>query len=87
MPADTKAKYYTWYMTDDSTERIVAFEWWPEGEFVSSMTVGKMYFKKRATPDDVWDPPFQVGNDVLPWVVAQNIARREGFNVEVAVQS
>lgn len=83
MPADTSAKHYSWYMEEDATKRIVAFQWWPEGEFLSSMSVGTLYFITREDPSDVWGPPKKV-NDCLPWVVAQNVARREGFNVEVA---
>jgi hypothetical protein len=83
MPADTKAKYYTWYMTDDPTQRIIAFQWWPEGEFISSMTFGKMYLITRDEPGDTWGPP-KVIAEGMPWVVAQSLARGQGFNIEVA---
>jgi hypothetical protein len=83
MPADTKARYYTWYMTDVAEERTVAFEWWPSEEFVSSMSYGTLYIKERESPGHVWSPNKRVAES-LPWVVAQSTVRRQGFNVEVA---
>jgi hypothetical protein len=84
MPVDTKAKYYTWFMEDDPTSRIVGYEWWPEGEIISSLTLGNLVFKHRKDPGDVWEPGMQVAKDIL-WVVAQNLTRSEGFHIEVPV--
>lgn len=84
MPADTKAKYYTWYMTAEPTQRLVAYEWWPEGGVIgSSMTYGRLIFKFRSEPDDIWDPGVEISS--VPWVVAQNMARNEGFHIEEPV--
>jgi hypothetical protein len=82
MPADINAKRYVWYMSDDPAARIVAYEWWPEGEFLSSMTLGRLYLKKRDDPGDVWEPAMLIGS--LPWVVTQSFVRDQGFKVEVA---
>lgn len=85
MPADTSARYYTWFREEDPSARTVALEWWPEGEFASSMTLGTLYLKKRDTPDDVWSPPIRMGGaGETMWVVAEKIARNEGCCVEVA---
>ena len=85
MPVDTSARYYTWYMTADPTDRIVVFEWWPDdGEIVSSMTPGRMIWKSRKGPDDVWSPGRVIAT--LPWVVAQRMARDNGCIIEEAVK-
>jgi hypothetical protein len=85
MPADISARFYQWFMSGDPTARIVAFEWWPrDGRFESSMSLGDLYFKSREDPDDVWGPGKHVGE--MPWVVAQNVARSQGFRVEVAAR-
>lgn len=83
MPANTHARYYQWFMTEDHSARLVAYEWWPQGEFVSSMTLGTLNFMHRSEPGDTWNPPVEIGE--MPWVVAQGLARKEGFHVEVAV--
>jgi hypothetical protein len=86
MPADTAARYYQWFMTDDPRSRIVAYEWWPDGgELMSSMTPGTLHMMQRESPGDTWGPPRVVARQ-LPWTVAQSFTRREGFTVEVAVK-
>lgn len=85
MPADSKAKYYQWFMTDDHNARIVGFEWFPlDGEIVSSMTLGKLIFRQRDEPGDTWGPPKTISENI-PWVVAQTFAKGEGFHVEIAI--
>lgn len=84
MPADTKARYYQWFTTEDPTQRLLGLEWWPEGTFASSMTAGNLTSKHRNHPDDIWSPPAIVALGI-PWVVAQSIARQVGCRVEVAV--
>lgn len=87
MPADTSARYYQWFMADTiPSNRTVAYEWWPDGEFASSLTLGTLWFKVRDTPDDMWSAGRRIGGEgETPWVVAQKFARNEGFSVEVAV--
>lgn len=88
MPADSSARYYQWFMADTHEgNRIIMYEWWPaDGEIVSSMTVGTLYFKHRDTADDVWSPGRVVGEEnLIMWVVAQSFVRSEGFTVEEAV--
>jgi hypothetical protein len=84
MPADTKARYYQWFMTDEHNARLVGYEWHPEGEFTSSMTLGRLTFMHREEVGDTWGPPIEVASEIA-WVVAQSLARGEGFHVEVAV--
>jgi len=85
MPADTKARYYQWFMTDEHNARLVGYEWHPEdGKIVSSMTLGRLTFMHRDEPGDAWAPPIEVAPEI-PWVVAQTMTRNEGFHVEVAV--
>jgi hypothetical protein len=83
MPVDTSADYYAWYMSEDPASRIVAFEWRPEGQIVSSMSLGNLYFRTREEPTDEWK---EQNVSELPWVVAQTFCRQQGFNVEVAMK-
>jgi hypothetical protein len=86
MPADTKASAYEWFMTTDEFARIVKFRWIPDGKLVSSMTLGRLTFEIRDEPGDDWDVLVREGAKCewdLPWVVAQSMARNQGFTVEV----
>jgi hypothetical protein len=87
MPADTKAGLYEWFMTDDEFARIVKFRWIPERDKIeSSMTLGTLTFEIRDELDDEWVVLMRDGEECrweLPWVVAQSMARNQGFNVEV----
>jgi hypothetical protein len=69
--------YYQWFMTEDPTERIAGFEWWPSS--------GEMTFMHRDEPADTWGPPKTVATDI-PIDVARNIAKSQGFDVEVEVK-
>ena len=86
MPVDKKAKYYQWFMEKDPRNRIIGFEWHPAGDsgVESNMTVGRMTFIKRDEPGDTWTAPVEVAEEIT-WQVAQALAKREGFHVEVAV--
>ena len=63
MPADTKARYYQWFMTDEHNARLVGYEWHPEGEFTSSMTLGRLTFMHREEVGDTWGPPIEVASE------------------------
>lgn len=86
MPADSTAIRYEWYMEPEM--QIIRWVWEPEdGRIVSSMTFGSICLESRASVENEWRmfDPFDTGKSEVPWVVAQNIARKEGFNIEVAV--
>jgi hypothetical protein len=88
VPADSKAIAYDWFMT--TANEIVKFHWEPEGgEIVSSMTVGTVSIHIRNDPDSEWRAleaqSGPVESQGVPWVVAQNMARGDGFTVEVPI--
>ena len=69
-------------MTADSRLRIVAYQWWPEGDEADSpMAAGKLYFTHRDDPGDVWSPPIAIGT--MPLAQARSLASGEGFPIEV----
>jgi len=87
MPVDTKASEYHWYMDVEDEARIVRWVWKPgTGVIESSMSVGTLEIQSRDSPDDEWTSHKQVTPDII-WTVAQNVARGEGFVVEVPIYS
>jgi hypothetical protein len=91
MTADTRASSYVWLMTPSEKDAIVRWIWEPkDGVITSSMGVGRLRFQTRSDSD-----PNQMGEwedheginahiaDEMPWVVAKNVARSQGFTVEV----
>lgn len=90
MPADRAATAYEWYMAMYEESRIVKFRWEPDNSTIlSSMTMGTMTFQTRGRPEDEWEV-LEGNNGVLmewhlPWVVAQTMARNQGFSIEVAI--
>lgn len=82
---DTTARYYQWFMSEDPRQRLVAYEWWPAGGFMSPVSDGKLIFMHRAEPGDTWSPPIDI-LDGVSYYTAQALAQREGFTVEVAAK-
>jgi hypothetical protein len=90
MPADTKAIAYEWFMTMDESAQLVKIRWEPEGEFLSSMSMGWLQPLTRNTigGETEWKPIHGAEGTLkmnCPWVVAESYARREGFEVEVPI--
>jgi hypothetical protein len=81
--ADFTASYYQWFMTESHNERIIGYEWHPEGEFNDVMTGGTLSFMKRENPGDTWQAPVEIG--FMSWISARALAKGQGFAVEVAV--
>lgn len=76
-------KQIQYFMTEDKNQRIVNYTLWlEEGE-----ERGKLTFSKRATPDDVWEPPTEMflhASGPLPISEqdADRILQVEGFTVK-----
>lgn len=91
MPADINAARYEWYMSAEmpTEEQIVRWVWEPEDEFASSMSIGTLFLQIKSS-DGEWKEGYDKSGEPvkqeLPWAVAQNVARGQGFNVEVAVK-
>lgn len=84
MPVDTKASEYQWYMDVAEAARIVRWVWKPgSGTIVSSMTPGTLDIEQREVDGEEWTSIKHLP-DVI-WVIAQNMARSEGFTVEVGI--
>lgn len=84
MPVDTKASEYHWYMDVADAARIVRWRWRPgSGTIVSSMTTGTLDIEQREVDSEEWTS-IHHAPDVM-WVMAQNMARSEGFTVEVGI--
>lgn len=92
MPADTRATAYEWLMVPDESEAIIKFRWEPRnGVITSSMGEGTLQLLERDEPGDEWEPFDQRHSSMtttswdLPWVIAQSMARNQGFTVEVPI--
>lgn len=93
MPADTKAISYVWLMVANEKEAIVRFRWEPtDGIITSSMGEGTLHieernesFSRRGDDNEAGWHPVRNHEEPIPlmWVVAQNMARRAGFTVEI----
>lgn len=69
----------TWYMTADTSARVVAYFWWPADtrSEASPMDEGTLYFAHRESPADVWGAPTTIAS--MPLAQARALAKGEGF--------
>src|SRR4051812_41289691 len=88
MTADTRASSYVWLMTPSEKDAIVRWIWEPkDGVITSSLGMGHLRFQTRGEHEGAeWEDHAGINEqlaDAIPWAVAKDVARSQGFTVEV----